>query len=98
MDITISLVICSIVLIPGLVFALFPRWGMRAVCRCASSYLREDLSSDPYHVMAFRFYGIAAAGLGAYALFQVVQLIGSQKVQSGTFRSTEREKRRFPFP
>jgi hypothetical protein len=64
-----------LVLILGLIFALFPRWGMRVVCRCARSYMSEDLSSDPAYVIAFRFYGLAAAGLGFYALYQVFQTI-----------------------
>ena len=75
MNIAMSLIICAIVLIVGLVFALFPRWGMRVVSRCASSYMGEDLSGDPTQVMAFRFYGIAAVGLGAYALYQVIQFM-----------------------
>jgi hypothetical protein len=73
MNIAVSLVVVLLVLVLGLVFALFPRWGMRVVCRCARSYMNEDLSSDPAYVLAFRFYGIAAAGLGLYALYQVLQ-------------------------
>ena len=73
MNITASLVVVLLVLVIGLVFALFPRWGMRVVCRCARSYMNEDLSSDPAYVLAFRFYGIAAAALGLYALYQVLQ-------------------------
>ena len=75
MDILVSLIIVSLVLILGLVFALFPRWGMRVVCRCARSYMNEDLSSDPYYVMSFRFYGVAAAVLGLYALLQVLEVL-----------------------
>ena len=75
MDVAISLIICALVFIVGLLFALFPRWGMKLVCRCASSYMFEDLSSDELYVMSFRMYGIAAMGLGAYALFQVVQFM-----------------------
>jgi hypothetical protein len=37
--------------------------------------MSADLSSDPVYVIAFRFYGIAAAGLGLYALYQVFQAI-----------------------
>ena len=73
MNIAVSLVVVLLVLVLGLVFTLFPRWGMRVVCRCARSYMNEDLSSDPSYVLAFRFYGIAAAGLGLYALYQVLQ-------------------------
>ena len=73
MNIAVSLVVVLLVLVLGLVFTLFPRWGMRMVCRCARSYMNEDLSSDPSYVLAFRFYGIAAAGLGLYALYQVLQ-------------------------
>ena len=76
MDLFISFVIAGIALVIGLVFALFPRWGMGVVCRCARSYMNEDLSSDPVYVMAFRFYGIAAAGLGIYALYQVIRAMG----------------------
>jgi hypothetical protein len=72
MNVVISLTVVSIVLVLGLVFALFPGWGMRLVCRCARSYMNEDLSSDPAYVTAFRFYGLAAAGLGLYALYQVL--------------------------
>ena len=75
MNVLISLIIVAIVLVIGLVFAFFPKWGMRVVCRCASSYMNEDLSSDPAYVMAFRFYGIAGAGLGFYALYQVLQAL-----------------------
>lgn len=77
MNITVPLFVVFLVLVLGLLFALFPRWGMRAVCRCARSYMREDLSSDPVHVMAFRFYGLAAVGLGLYALYQIIQAIRS---------------------
>jgi len=75
MNIVVSLVVVLLVLVLGLVFALFPRWGMRVVCRCARSYMNEDLSSDPVYVMAFRFYGVAASGLGLYALWQVLQVL-----------------------
>jgi len=75
MNIAVSLVVVLLVLVLGLVFTLFPRWGMRVVCRCARSYMNEDLSSDPSYVLAFRFYGIAAAGLGLYALYQVLQAL-----------------------
>ncbi len=75
MDIAVSLVVASLALVLGLVFAIFPRWGMKVVSRCASSYMSADLSSDPVYVIAFRFYGIAAAGLGLYALYQVFQAI-----------------------
>ncbi len=75
MNIAVSLVVVLLVLVLGLVFTLFPRWGMRVVCRCARSYMNEDLSSDPSYVLAFRFYGIAAAGLGLYALYQVLQVL-----------------------
>ena len=74
-NVAVSLVICAIALISGLFFALFPRWGMKLVCRCARSYMFEDLSSDELYVMSFRIYGIAAMGLGVYALFQVVQFM-----------------------
>ena len=76
MNIAMSLIICSIVLIIGFIFALFPRWCLRMVSRSASSYMSEDLSADPAQVLAFRFYGIAAVGLGAYALYQVLQAMG----------------------
>jgi len=75
MDIFISLVVSAGVLLLGIIFALFPRWGMKVICRCARSYMKEDLSSDPAYVTAFRFYGIAAAGLGSYALFQVLKVL-----------------------
>jgi hypothetical protein len=75
MDIAVSLVVASLALVIGLVFALFPSWGVKMVCRCASSYMKEDLSSDPVYVISFRFYGLAAAGLGLYALYQVFQAI-----------------------
>jgi hypothetical protein len=73
MDIAMSLVICSIVLIIGFVFALFPRWCLRMFSRSARSYMSEDLSADPVQVLAFRFYGVAAVGLGVYVLYQVLQ-------------------------
>lgn len=73
MDILVSLIVVSLALIIGLVFAIFPGWWLRIVCRCARSYMNEDLSSDPYYLLAFRFYGIAAVGLGLYALYQVLQ-------------------------
>jgi uncharacterized membrane protein SpoIIM required for sporulation len=72
MNIAMSLVICSLALIIGFIFALFPRWCLRVVSRGASSYMSEDLSADPVQVLVFRFYGIAAVGLSAYALYQVV--------------------------
>jgi amino acid permease len=75
MNIAGSLVVVLMVLFFGLVFAMFPRWGMRLVCRSASSYMKEDLSSDPVYVVAFRFYGIAAVGMGLYALYQVLQAL-----------------------
>lgn len=75
MDITISLIITGIVLAAGLVFTFAPLWGIRVVCRCARSYMKEDLSVQPAHVLAFRFYGIAAAALGLYALYQILQTI-----------------------
>lgn len=75
MDILVSLIVVSVALVLGFVFAFFPKWVLRIVCRCAQSYMNEDLSSDPSHVMAFRFYGIAAAGLGFYALYQVLQVL-----------------------
>jgi hypothetical protein len=37
--------------------------------------MKEDLSSDPVYVMAFRFYGLAAVGLGLYTLYQVLQAL-----------------------
>jgi amino acid permease len=75
MNIAVPLVVVFMVLLFGLVFALFPRWGMKLVCRSASSYMKEDLSSDPVYVLAFRFYGIAAVGVGLYALYQVLQAL-----------------------
>jgi len=75
MNIAVSLIVVLVVLIVGLVFALFPRWGMRIVCRSASAYMIEALSSDPVHLLAFRFYGLAAVGLGLYALYQVLQAL-----------------------
>jgi hypothetical protein len=76
-NVAVSLIICAIVLISGLIFALFPRWCLRVVSRGARSYMSEDLSADPVQVLAFRFYGIAAMGLGVYALFQVVQFMAT---------------------
>jgi hypothetical protein len=75
MDILVSLIVAGIALVFGLVFALFPRWGIRVVCRSARSYMSEDLSTDPAQVIAFRIYGIAAGGLGLYALYQVIQAL-----------------------
>ena len=75
MNIAVSLIVVLIVLVVGLLFAFFPRWGMRVVSRCARSYMNEDLSSDPVYVLAFRFYGVAAIGLGLYALYQVLQAL-----------------------
>jgi hypothetical protein len=73
MNIIVSLVVVLLVLVSGLVFALFPRWGMKVISRGARSYMNEDLSADPTLVLLFRFYGIAAVGLGLYALYQVIQ-------------------------
>ncbi|MGD8353181.1 MAG: hypothetical protein PVJ01_03370 [Pseudomonadota bacterium] len=75
MNIIISLIVTGIVLAAGLVFTFAPVWGIRIVCRCARSYMKEDLSVEPAQVLAFRFYGIAAAALGFYALFQILQTI-----------------------
>ncbi len=75
MNTIVSLVVVLPVLVIGLVFALFPRWGMRVISRGARSYMKEDLSSNPALVVLFRFYGIAAAGLGFYALYQVLQAL-----------------------
>ena len=75
MNIVVSLVVVLLVLVVGLAFALFPRWWMRVVSRSARSYMKEDLSSDPTYVIAFRIYGIAAVGLGLYALYQVLQAL-----------------------
>ena len=44
MNIAVSLIVVLIVLVVGLIFTFFPRWGMRVICRCARSYLNEDLS------------------------------------------------------
>ncbi|UCG39034.1 MAG: hypothetical protein JSV00_02010 [bacterium] len=68
----VPLAVSAIVFGIGIVFALFPRWGMGLVSRCARSYMRADLASDPLYVLSFRFYGVAAAGLGLYALWQVL--------------------------
>ena len=73
MDVVVSLVLSSLVFLVGLFFALWPRWGMKVVCRCARSYMAEDLTRDAAQVLAFRFYGGAAAVLGIYALYQVLQ-------------------------
>ena len=73
MNIAVSLIVVLLVLVIGLVFALFPKWGMRVISRGARSYMNEDLLLDPAYVLAFRFYGIAAVGLGLYALYQVLQ-------------------------
>ena len=75
MNIIVPLVLVSIVLFLGIVFALFPRWWMRVLCRCARTYMAEDLSADPTYVLAFRFYGLAAVGLAGYALFQILQAL-----------------------
>lgn len=73
MNTLVPLAVSILVLVLGAVFCLFPRWGMKLVCRCARSYMKADLASDPVHVLAFRLYGLAAAGLGTYALYQVIQ-------------------------
>ena len=48
---------------------------MRVISRGARSYMKEDLSSNSALVVLFRFYGIAAVGLGFYALYQVLQAL-----------------------
>jgi uncharacterized membrane protein YedE/YeeE len=75
MNIFVPLIISAFALLVGIIFALFPRWWMDVVCHCARSYMNEDLSSDPSYVLAFRFYGIAATGLGLYALYQVLRAL-----------------------
>ena len=75
MDIIVSLIIAGIVILLGGLCALFPRRVIGIVCRTSSSYMKEDLSADPTYVYMFRFYGIAAALLGLYALWQVVEKI-----------------------
>ena len=72
MDTLVSVTISVLVLLLGLLIMLFPRVTLRVICRCARSYLKDDLSTDPYHIWSIRFYGLAAAGLGAYALYQVL--------------------------
>lgn len=72
MNILVSLILSAGVVILGLTFALFPKWGLKVICRCAKSYMTEDLSSDPSYVIGIRFYGIAAVVLGLYALYQVI--------------------------
>ena len=74
MNILISLILSAAVLILGLTFALFPKWGLKIICRCAQSYMMEDLTSDPSYVIGIRFYGAAAVALGLYALYQVVMV------------------------
>jgi uncharacterized membrane protein YedE/YeeE len=75
MNVAVSLIICAIIFILGLIFALFPRWWMKMVCHNASSYMKEDLASDPLYVMSFRVYGIAAMCLAVYILFQVIEFM-----------------------
>ncbi|MFV1956198.1 MAG: hypothetical protein ACC669_00335 [bacterium] len=72
MDLYVSLAIALLVLTLGVLCAIFPRWVVQIVCRHASSYMKEDLTTDPMYIFMFRFYGLAAAGLGLYALYQVL--------------------------
>jgi len=72
MNVVVALIVAIVVLGFGLIFAFFPVWGIRMVCRCARAYMKEDLSTDPAQVAAFRFYGLAAAGLGLYAVYQIL--------------------------
>jgi len=68
----IPLVISLFVLIVGVFFAIFPKWVIRVASKTASAYMNEDLTSDVTYIYMFRFYGVAAAGLGLYALYQVI--------------------------
>ncbi len=68
----IPLIISLFALILGVFCAIFPKWVIRVVCRTASEYMNEDLSSDITYIYMFRFYGMAVAGLGLYALYQMV--------------------------
>jgi hypothetical protein len=68
----IPLIISLFVVILGIFCAIFPRWVIRVACRTASAYMNEDLTSDITYIYMFRFYGVAAAGLGLYALYQVI--------------------------
>ncbi len=72
MDFYIPLIIALLALVIGGVFALLPKMVIRIVCQHASAYMKEDLTTDPTYIFMFRFYGIAAAGLGLYALYQVL--------------------------
>ncbi len=72
MNILVSLILSAAVVILGLTFALFPKWGLKVICRCAQTYMMEDLTSDPSYVIGIRFYGIAAVALGLYALYQII--------------------------
>ncbi len=72
MDLYVPLFIALLALTLGVLGAVFPAWVIKIVCRHASSYMKEDLTTDPAYVFMFRFYGIAAAGLGLYALYQVL--------------------------
>jgi len=72
MDLYISLAIALLVLTLGVLCAIFPKRVVQLVCRHASAYMKEDLTTDPTYIFMFRFYGIAAAGLGLYALYQVL--------------------------
>ncbi len=72
MDFYIPLIIALLALTLGVVCAVFPRWVLQIVCRHASAYMKEDLTTDPTFIFMFRFYGIAASGLGLYALYQVL--------------------------
>jgi len=72
MDFYVPLGIALLVTGIGVFCALFPRVVVRMVCRHASSYMKEDLSVEPVYVYMFRFYGLAAVGLGLYALYQVL--------------------------
>ncbi len=75
MNIAVSLAVALLVLVIGLTFALFPRWWMRVVYRSSRSYMKEDMFSDSTPMLAFRFYGITAIGLGLYVLYQVLQAL-----------------------
>ncbi len=72
MDYYVSLAIALLALTLGVLCAIFPRWVLQVVCRHASAYMKEDLTADPTYIYMFRFYGLAAAGLGLYALYQVL--------------------------
>ncbi|MEE8319283.1 MAG: hypothetical protein V3R44_01180 [bacterium] len=72
MDFYIPLIIALLALAIGSVFALLPKMVIRIICQDASAYMNEDLTTDPTYIFMLRFYGIAAAGFGLYALNQIL--------------------------